>query len=404
MPKISDRVKSTFASPFRKFVPLADQAKARGTKVIHLNIGQPDFQMPQEALGALKHQEMDFVPYGPAAGQLSVRTAWCQYYQKFGIHVCEDDMMITTGASEAIYFTLLSIADPGDQIIVPEPFYANYNGFCQMAGVQIIPLFSSLADGFPIPDMEAFEEAITSKTRAILLSNPNNPSGKVYTRETLYSLVRLAQKYDLYLVVDEAYSEFVYDDFPYCSALTLAGGEQNIIVIDSISKRFNACGVRVGNIVTKNHELLQQFIKYSRLRLSSPMLGQIFAESALSLPPEYHRQLLVDFSSRRRTLLNRLSNMPMVQFHQPEGAFYIFVQLPIDNSDAFCAWLLTDFENDGYTVMLSPGTGFYATPGKGVDEVRIAYMLQENAIHRAMDCLEAALAVYPGLKSVPALV
>ena len=402
MPKISDRVQSTFASPFRKFVPLAEEAKARGTKVIHLNIGQPDFLMPGEAMNALRSESLEFVPYGPAAGLLETRSAWCRYYQKFGIRVQEQDMMITTGASEAIYFTLLSIADPGDEIIVPEPFYANYNGFCQMAAVSIKPLYSSLEDGFPIPSMADFEDAITPRTRAVLLSNPNNPSGKVYSEQTLERLLEMVVKYDLYLIVDEAYSEFVYDDFPFRSALTIKGGNDHVIVIDSISKRFNACGVRVGNIVTRNHELLEQFIKYSRLRLSSPMLGQTFAKSALSLPPDYHQHLLADFTNRRRTLLDRLSSMPLIRYHQPEGAFYIFVQLPIDDSDAFCAWLLTDFKHDGHTVMLSPGTGFYATPGKGTDEVRIAYMLEESSLHKAMDCLEAALAVYPGIKIVPA--
>ena len=406
MPKFSDRAQSTFASPFRKFVPLADAAKARGTEVIHLNIGQPDFLTPKAALTSSISSDADYVPYGPAAGLPSVRAAWCRYYEKFSIAVEVSDMMITTGASEGIYFTLLGICDPGDQIIIPEPFYANYNGFCQMAGVEIVPLFSSIDDGFPIPDLTDFERVISSKTKAILLSNPNNPSGKIYSKETLRALLGLAIKHDFYLMVDEAYSEFVYDGFEYKSALTLESGAEHVIVIDSISKRFNACGVRVGCIVTKNHALLEQIVKYSRLRLSPPMLGQAFAEKALQLDAAYHSALLRDFTSRRAALLKRLSRIPNVSFHKPEGAFYILARLPIDDSDAFCAWLLTDFESEGRTVMLSPGTGFYATPGEGRQEVRIAYMINEASIEQAMDCLEAALTVYPGIKQVlePALV
>ena len=398
MPKFSDRAQATFASPFRKFIPLADDAKARGTEVIHLNIGQPDFLMPQVAAKASKEKHTEFIPYGPAAGLPSVRAAWCAYYKKFSISVAVEDLMITTGASEGIFFTLLGICDPGDQVIVPEPFYANYNGFCQMAGVEIVPLFSSIDEGFPIPDLAAFEQAIGPRSKAILLSNPNNPSGKIYSEETLYALLELAIRHDIFLMIDEAYSEFVYDDFKYRSALTLDGGSKHIIVIDSISKRFNACGVRVGCIVTKNHALLEQIVKYSRLRLSPPMLGQAFAESALQLDTTYHEALLRDFTSRRATLIKRLSQLPAVSFHKPEGAFYILVRLPIDDSDAFCAWLLTDFVHEGRTVMLSPGTGFYATPGKGLDEVRIAYMIKETSIEQAMDCLEAALMVYPGVK------
>ena len=406
MPKFSDRARATFASPFRKFIPLADAAKARGTDVIHLNIGQPDFQMPQVAAEASKKVYKEFIPYGPAAGLLSVRAAWCNYYKKFSISVEVEDLMITTGASEGILFALLGICDPGDQIIVPEPFYANYNGFCQMAGVEIIPLFSSIEAGFPIPDLAAFEQAIGPNTKAILLSNPNNPSGKIYSEETLRALLDLAIRHDIFLMIDEAYSEFVYDEFDYQSALTFDHGKEHVIVIDSISKRFNACGVRVGCIVTKNHELLEQIVKYSRLRLSPPMLGQAFAESALQLDRAYHEAVLRDFTNRRATLTRRLSQIPAVSFHKPEGAFYILVRLPIDDSDAFCAWLLTDFVHEGRTVMLSPGTGFYATPGKGLDEVRIAYMIKETLIEQAMDCLEAALAVYPGVKHVlePALV
>ena len=400
MPQFSLRVHETFASPFRKFVPLADEAKARGVKVIHLNIGQPDFLMPEEALHALQSEQPPFIPYGPASGILEVRKAWCQYYQKFGVNLDPEDLMISTGASEAIYFTLLAIADAGDEIIIPEPFYANYNGFCQMAGVKIVPLYSSLEEGFPIPSQEAFEAVITPRTKAIMLSNPNNPSGKVYSRETLLSLVELARKHDIFLLVDEAYSEFVYDDFEFHSALSLPDGDEHVVVIDSISKRFNACGVRVGFVATRNRDLLTQIVKYCRLRLSAPMLGQSFAKSALALSETYHQNLLADFTIRRATILQRLCQMPEVTYHTPEGAFYIFVKLPIDDADAFCAWLLTDFQHEGKTVMLSPGTGFYATPGKGVDEIRIAYMIETRHLHQAMDCLEVALATYPRIRAI----
>lgn len=402
MPQLSERVKNTFASPFRKYLPLAQQAKDRGTRVIHLNIGQPDFLMPKGSLDGIAEDYLKFIPYGDAEGQMPLRKSWCEYYKKFGVSISAEELIITSGASEAIYFTLMSIADPGDEIIVPEPFYANYNGFCQMAGVEIVSLFSSIEDGFPIPDIEAFEEAIGPRTKAILLSNPNNPSGKVYSLDMLKLLAGLVKKHNLFLLVDEAYSEFVYEGFEFNSALTLPGIEQNVVVIDSISKRFNACGVRVGAIASRNTDLLQHIARYARLRLSPPMLGQTFATHALKLPEEYHIHLREDFSVRRATILRRLDQMENVLYHAPEGAFYLFVQLPIDDSDKFCAWLLTDFTYQGKTVMLSPGTGFYATPGKGKDEVRIAYILEKDLLEQAMDCLAHALTVYPGIRKNPA--
>jgi len=398
MPQLSERVRNTFASPFRKFLPLAQQAKDRGTRVIHLNIGQPDFLMPKGSLDGIADDYLKYIPYGDAEGQMPLRKAWCSYYEKFGVSINADELIITCGASEGIYFTLMAIADAGDEIIVPEPFYANYNGFCQMAGVEIVSLFSAIEDGFPIPDISAFEQAIGPRTKGILLSNPNNPSGKVYNLTMLQSLAGLAKKHNLFLLVDEAYSEFIYEDFDFNSALTLAGIEQNVVVIDSISKRFNACGVRVGAIASRNTDLLQHIARYSRLRLSPPMLGQTFATRALQLPEEYHVHLREEFAMRRATILNHLNEMDQVLYHAPEGAFYLFVQLPIDDSDRFCAWLLTDFSYDGKTVMLSPGTGFYATPGKGKDEIRIAYILEKDQLEEAMDCLANALLVYPGIR------
>ncbi|MCB0689597.1 MAG: pyridoxal phosphate-dependent aminotransferase [Saprospiraceae bacterium] len=398
MPHLSQRVKDTFASPFRKFLPLAQQAKDRGTQVIHLNIGQPDFLMPKGSLDGIADDYLKFIPYGEAEGQMPLRNAWCSYYEKFGVRISQEELIITCGASEGIYFTLMAIADAGDEIIVPEPFYANYNGFCQMAGVNIVSLFSSIEDGFPIPDIESFEKAIGPRTKGILLSNPNNPSGKVYNLQMLKSLASLVKKYNLFLLVDEAYSEFVYDGFEFFPALTLEGIEQNVVVIDSISKRFNACGVRVGAIASRNTDLLQHIARYSRLRLSPPMLGQTFATRALKLPESYHIHLREEFAERRAIILKRLDQLDQVLYHAPEGAFYLFVQLPIDDSDRFCAWLLTDFSYQGKTVMLSPGTGFYATPGKGKNEVRIAYILEGNMLEQAMDCLENALATYPGIQ------
>jgi aspartate aminotransferase len=403
MPKLSARVETTFASPFRKFLPLAQQAKDRGTKVVHLNIGQPDFLMPEGSLDGIGDLYTKYIPYGEAEGQMTLREAWCKYYEKFGITLETPELIITCGASEGIYFTLMAIADLGDEIIIPEPFYANYNGFCQMAGVDIVPLFSSIEDGFPIPDISAFEDAITTKTKAILLSNPNNPSGKVYDQKMLLSLVQLVKRHDLFLVVDEAYSEFIYEDFQFIPALSFEGISQNVVVVDSISKRFNACGVRVGAIASRNTALLQNIAKYSRLRLSPPMLGQTFATKALQLTDSYHEELRQEFASRRAYIMARLDQMDQVLYHAPEGAFYLFVRLPIDDSDRFCAWLLTDFSYRGCTVMLAPGTGFYATPDKGKDEARIAYILEKPQLEVALDCLEEALAVYPGLTKNSAL-
>lgn len=397
MPNLSNRAKDAFASPFRKFIPLAQQAKARGTDVIHLNIGQPDFLMPAGSLQNIADAYRDYIPYGQAEGQAALRHVWCKYYRRFDIDLDADQLLITSGASEGIFLTLLSIADAGDEIIIPEPFYANYNGFCQMAHVKIKPLFSTIEEGFPIPKISKFEAAISSKTKAILLSNPNNPSGKVYDRQTIFDLVNLAKKHDLFLIVDEAYSEFLYEEFQFTSALTVDCAPDHIIVVDSISKRFNACGVRVGAVATRNSRIIKSIIKFARMRLSPPMLGQTYAINALQSPRQYHVDLRKEFTKRRNLILQRLGQMPEVQFHAPEGAFYTFVKLPIDDSDQFCSWLLTDFSQKGYTVMLAPGTGFYATPGQGRDQVRIAYVLENSRLEIAMDCLQRALQVYPGV-------
>lgn len=395
MTQISQRGKTIFASPFRKYLPLADAAKARGVDVIHLNIGQPDFPMPANTVQDFRWTGPDFVPYGVAEGETALREQWCRYYEKFDIQVHHGQVLITTGASEALQLALLAIADPGDEIIVPEPFYANYNGFCQIAGVNIVPLPSSIDDGFPLPEMDAFASAITDRTRCILLSNPNNPSGKIYPPTHLEQLLRLAVEHDIYLLIDEAYSEFVYDGFDFQSILTFRGADQHVIVADSVSKRFNACGLRVGAMVSRNAEVITTVTNFSRLRLSPPMLAQGLANSLLQTGPEYFESLREEFARRRQIILDRLSRMEGVVFHAPEGAFYILARLPIADSEHFSSWLLQEFSHDNRTVMVAPGTGFYAGEGCGLDEVRIAYILEPQRIELAMDCLERALAEYP---------
>ncbi len=395
MTRISERGKSIFASPFRKYLPYADAAKARGIDVIHLNIGQPDFLMPDGILDSFKWSASSFVPYGIAEGENELRATWAEYYQKFNIEVTAENVMVTTGASEALQMALLAIADPGDEAIVPEPFYANYNGFCQIAGVNIVPLPTSIDDGFPIPPSVDFEAAITERTRCILISNPNNPTGKIFPQEQLRQLVRLAVKHDLFLMVDEAYSEFVYQTYDFYSALTFADADQHVIVIDSVSKRFNACGLRVGALVSRNAALLDSITNLSRLRLSPPMLAQRMAIQLLKSPGSYYAGVLEEFTHRRALMLDRLKKIDGLDFHAPEGAFYIFARLPIEDSEDFSRWLLTDFSHQGQTVMIAPGTGFYASPGQGLNEVRIAYVLEEKRLSAAMDCLEQALATYP---------
>ena len=401
MTRISERGKRIFASPFRKYLPYADQAKARGIDVIHLNIGQPDFLMPDGILEKYKWTAASFVPYGIAEGENELRSAWAEYYRKFNIEVTSANVMITTGASEALQLALLAICDPGDEVIVPEPFYANYNGFCQIAGVKIVPLPTSIDDGFPIPPNEHFEAAISERTRCILISNPNNPTGKIFPKEQLSQLVSLAVKHDLFLMVDEAYSEFVYREYDFFSALTFNDANEHVIVADSVSKRFNACGLRVGALVSRNVDLLDAITNFSRLRLSPPMLAQLMAIELLKSPTEYYQGVLNEFTRRRALILSRLEGMPGVEFHAPEGAFYVFARLPIDDSERFSKWLLTDFSHEGQTLMIAPGTGFYATEGRGHNEVRIAYVLEEKRLSAALDCLERALETYPGGTALP---
>ncbi len=396
MTKVSNRSQQLSLSPIRKLVPFADAAEARGTKVYYLNIGQPDIKTPPKAIQRLKETPIDILKYSPSSGINSYRKKLPKYFKRYGIQVVPEDIMITTGASEAIFLSLMAIMDIGDELIIPEPFYANYSGFAAMAGVKIVPVTSSIENNFALPPVHFIQEKITPKTKAILLCNPNNPTGYVYPRSVLEELSSIVKAKGIYLIIDEVYREFVYNDTPFCSGLELPGMKQEIVIVDSISKRYSACGARVGSIITRNHALLRAILKYAQFRLSSPGLGQILAEAAIDLAPTYLEEVTTEYDRRRQHLFARLSAIPKVICYLPEGAFYLFAQLPIDNADRFCQWLLESFSHEGQTVMLAPGSGFYASPGLGEKEIRIAYVLNTKDLDAAMDCLEIALAKYPG--------
>lgn len=383
-------------SPIRKLVPYADKAKARGTKVYHLNIGQPDIETPEVALNAIRNFDMKVIEYSHSAGILSYRKKLAEYYKSVGIEVTADEIIIGAGASEAILFTMQTCLDPGDEIIIPEPFYANYIGFAVNAGVEIVPISSSIESGFALPPIADFEKAITPRTRAILICNPNNPTGYLYSKEELEVLRELVLKYDLYLIADEVYREFTYDGLKHESVMHLKGLEQNIIMIDSVSKRYSACGVRVGNLVTKNKEILATALKFAQARLSPPTLGQVAAEAAVDTPPSYFKMVLDEYLQRRNLVVEEINKIPGAFCPNPKGAFYVVARLPIDDADKFCRWLLEDFSFENQTVMLAPATGFYATKGKGMNEVRISYVLKVEDLAGSMKVLKEALAVYPG--------
>lgn len=396
MPTVSKRCQNVPLSPFRKLVPFADQAKARGTKVYHLNIGQPDIETPAAALRKVRESDMKILAYSPAVGISSYRNKLVQYYRNFNIDVTADQVLVTTGASEAIQFAFLSCLDDGDEVIIPEPFYANYNGFAQMSGVCIKPITCHLNTGFALPDVNAFESVITPKTKAIFITNPNNPTGCFYPEKVLKELAELVRKLDLFLIVDEVYREFCYDNQEFYSVLNLESIPENTIVIDSISKRYSACGARIGALVTRNEGVLESVTKYAKLRLSPPGLAQILAEATLEMNDDYIRSVSEEYDRRRRVVYHRLQQIPGVISYMPGGAFYCFARFPVQSAEDFCRWLLEEFEYEGSTVMLSPGEGFYATPGLGKDEVRLAYVLNTSDLNKAMDCLEKALEVYPG--------
>ncbi|MHB9055800.1 MAG: pyridoxal phosphate-dependent aminotransferase [Paludibacteraceae bacterium] len=396
MPITSQRGQAMPESPIRKLAPLADKTKARGVKVYHLNIGQPDIKTPKVALDAVRSIDREILEYIPSDGFKSLSIKLAEYYRTFNIDVSFDDIIITSGGSEAVSFAFMSCLDPGDEIIVPEPAYANYTAFAIGAGAVVKPVVSSIDDGFALPSIEQFEELITPRTKGILICNPNNPTGYLYTRKEMNLIRDLVKKYDLYLFSDEVYREFCYTGAPYISAFHLDGIEDNVILIDSVSKRYSECGIRIGALVTKNKEVRKTVMKFCQARLSPPLLGQIVAEASMSTPKEYMMEVYDEYVERRKFLIDGLNRIPGVYSPIPMGAFYTIARLPIDDSDKFCAWCLSDFEYEGCTVMMAPATGFYTEEGLGKNEVRIAYVLNKDDLKHALVVLGKALEVYPG--------
>ncbi len=397
MPTISQRGQLMPPSPIRKLVPYAEAAKKRGTKVFHLNIGQPDIATPQAMMDAVRNIDFRVLEYSHSAGNESYRQKLTEYYKKVGINITASEIIVTTGGSEAILFGMLACLDPGDEVIIPEPFYANYNGFAIAAGVKVVPVTSYIDNGFALPPISELEKKITPRTKAIIICNPNNPTGYLYTAEEMEQLRDLLLRYPLFLFSDEAYREFCYDG-NQISAMHLKGVEDQVILMDTISKRYSACGARLGALVTKNKAVLDAAMKLAQARLSPPSFAQIAAEAAIDLPADYFEETRQEYCNRRDLLVARLNAMPGVYCPCPGGAFYAMARLPIDDSDLFCQWLLESFSHEGATVMLAPATGFYGTPGLGKKEVRLAYVLNSESINQAMDCLEKALEVYPGRK------
>jgi aspartate aminotransferase len=395
MLSISQRGQQMPASPIRKLVPYSEAAKQRGIKVFHLNIGQPDIETPPQILDAVRHADFKVLEYSHSAGNESYRKKLTTYYKRVGIEVNAGQIMITTGGSEAILFGFMTCLDAGDEVIIPEPFYANYNGFAVEAGVTVVPITSSIETGFALPDISAFEKAITPKTKAIVLCNPNNPTGYLYSAEEMETLRQVVLKHDLYLFADEAYREFCYSG-DHTSAMHLKGIDNNVILMDTISKRYSACGGRIGAFVTKNKDVIDAAMKFAQARLSPPSFAQILGEAAIDLPANYFDTTKAEYKKRRDTLVKRLNAIPGVFCPNPGGAFYAMAKLPVDDADTFCQWLLESFAYNNETVMLAPASGFYSTPGLGKNEVRLAYVLNTDAINKAMDCLAKALEAYPG--------
>lgn len=400
MLSISHRGSIMPASPIRKLVPYAEIAKSKGIKIYHLNIGQPDIETPKEILDAVRNSDFKVLEYSHSAGNESYRKKLVDYYQSVNIEVNHHDIIITTGGSEAILFGFMSCLDAGDEVIIPEPFYANYNGFAVEAGVVVKPITSSIESGFALPPIEDFEKVITAKTKAIVICNPNNPTGYLYSKDEMEVLKQIVLKHDLYLFSDEAYREFCYEG-EHFSAMQLEGAEKNVVMMDTISKRYSACGARIGALVTKNKEIVNTVLKFAQARLSPPTFGQIIGEAAIDLPNDYFETTKAEYKKRRDLIVQRLNAMPGVFCPNPGGAFYAMASLPIDDADIFCQWLLESFSYENSTIMLAPATGFYGTPGLGKKEVRIAYVLNTGAINQAMDCLEKALEIYTGRAFTP---
>jgi aspartate aminotransferase len=396
MPVVSNKGAHMPPSPIRKLVPYAEAAKKKGLKIYHLNIGQPDIETPETMLNAIHTFSPKVVEYSHSAGIESYRKRLAEYYKTYNINVSYEDIMITTGGSEAIEIAMMTCLNPGDEILIPEPFYANYNGFSTQADVVVKPVRSYIETGFALPSKEEFEKVITPKTKGIMICNPGNPTGYLYSRAELESLKELAMKYDLWLFSDEVYREFCYDGKEYVSILHLDGVEQNVILLDSISKRYSACGARIGALVCKNKEVMSTALKFAQARLSPPTFGQVAAEAAIDTPQSYFDGVKAEYVARRNFVVEALNKMNGVYCPMPSGAFYCIAKLPIDNADTFCQWLLEDFSLNNGTVMLAPATGFYSTPGAGIDEVRIAYVLKIEDLQQAMLSLEEALKVYPG--------
>ena len=397
MPNISNKGFNMPESPIRKLVPFAENAKRKGKKVYHLNIGQPDIQTPSVALEAIKNFDNNVVEYSHSAGFESYRKGLASYYQSLDIDVSYNDLMVTTGGSEALLFALNSCLDAGDEIIIPEPFYANYNGFSISAGITVKPISTSISNGFALPPIEDFVKLITPKTKAILICNPGNPTGYLYSQEELELLRDVVKKYNLFLFADEVYREFCYDGNSHCSVLSLDGLEKHAVVIDSTSKRYSMCGIRVGCIVSKNPEVINTALKFAQARLSPPTFGQVAGEAALSTPKSYFEDVINEYVSRRDLLVDGLNKIDGVICPKPKGAFYAIAQLPVDNAEKFAQWLLEEFDYQNETLMVAPAAGFYSTEGEGNNQVRIAYVLNQDSLKRAIKCLEQALIQYPGL-------
>ena len=382
-------------SPIRKLVPYAEKAKEKGIKVFHLNIGQPDIETPKSMIDAMHNLDVKVIEYSHSAGIISYRRKLCEYYAKHDINIKPEDIIVTAGASEAILFAVQTCLNPGDEIIIPEPFYANYNGFAISAGVKVKPIISTINDDFALPPISEFEKVITPATKAIMVCNPNNPTGYLYSSEELEVLREIVKKYDLYLMADEVYREFCYDGRTHSSVMNLKDIEDNVILIDSVSKR-SACGIRIGCMISRNKEVMSTAMKFAQARLSPPSLGQFAAEAAMGTPDSYFDEMIDEYKARRDTVVAELNKMEGVTCPNPSGAFYVTTKLPVDDTDKFCQWLLEGFNYESQTVMLAPATGFYSSPGAGMDEVRISYVLNVEDLKKAMKCLEVALKEYPG--------